>query len=145
METITMQKNPISGQGEALSRPRHVEIEETKARIAQWCSWFDMPPPKVRVRKGELLFTPELQNWMDAADMSLDWAFMGNAKVMGMAYRARRQGERDARIIASAFDPDEKRMLIVALKSVGEGLISNEDAIAAFTTAIQERRAVSKS
>ena len=132
---------PAPDPDKALSAHHRVDTEATKARIAQWCKWFDVPPPKVKVRKGEILFTPDLQNWADAADICLNWLFMGDARVMGMAYRARRQAERETSIIASGFDADEKRMLIVALKSVADGLVTNEDAIAAFTAAIQERRA----
>ena len=71
-----------------------VDTEATKARIAQWCAWYDLTPPKLMIRKGKICLNAELHNWADNADISLDWLFMGEVKVMANAYRARREAER---------------------------------------------------
>ena len=137
---MTLQ-TPTCGQGEALSEPHRVDTAATKARIAQWCEWFALQPPKLKVRKGQIYLTPELTTWADAADISLDWLFMGDVRVMASAYRREREAERQSLALVRSFDAPEQRMLAAALKSVADGLVTNEDASAAFTAAVQERRA----
>ena len=39
-----------------------VDTEATKARIAQWCEWFDLTQPKLKVRKGKIYLDAELLN-----------------------------------------------------------------------------------
>ena len=74
-----------------------VDTEATKARIAQWCEWFNLTPPKLRVRKGQIYLSPELINWADASDISLNWLFMGDVKGLASAYRAQLSIERQSR------------------------------------------------
>lgn len=71
-----------------------VDTEATKARIAQWCEWFDLTPPKLMIRKGKIYLNAELHNWADASDISLDWLFMGDVKGLARAYRAQREAVR---------------------------------------------------
>lgn len=72
-------------------RPRanddSLTLAVVKYRITEWCEWFDIAPPKLKTRKGEVYLTDELHAWMMAAGASFDWIFRGDAKAMAAAYR----------------------------------------------------------
>ena len=62
--------------------------EAIKARIAQWCEWFDLTPPKLTVRRGAVYLTDDLHAWLVQAGASFDWILCGDMRIMATTYRA---------------------------------------------------------
>jgi hypothetical protein len=61
--------------------------EAIRARIADFCEWFDVEPVKLKVRNGAVYMVDELLAWCRDNGASLDWIICGEAKAMSRIYR----------------------------------------------------------
>lgn len=73
------------------TQPRHTEADASatavKARTDRFCRWFDVPPPKLKVRKDKVYMTDELFVWCREHGASLDWIVVGDASAMAAMLR----------------------------------------------------------
>lgn len=132
--------NPASGNVIALSKSRIGSADAIKARIAEWCEWFDLDMPSLRTRKGQILLTDPLADWLKSSGASYDWIFLGDAKGLAIGYRNEHTKAEPIVRLTAALDPVEQNMLLTALRLVGSGEVSIDDAMQTFRTAVEERR-----
>lgn len=57
------------------------------ARIAQFCDWFEIVPPKLTIRHGKIILTEQLLTWCRDSGASLDWIFAGEVRGMAQGWR----------------------------------------------------------
>ncbi len=132
-----MTKNTMT----ASDREEAMKAEAVRARIAQFCDWFEVQPPKLKTRMGKVYLTDELAAWLDDTGASYDWIFLGDAKGMSAAYRNYHIGTRETLKAVQGFDAVEKQALITALRLVVAKQVPIEEALAAFKVAVEEHRA----
>lgn len=60
-----------------------------EGRIAQWCAWFDVPPPDPTWRTGGPAAEGVLLAWSRDAGANLDWIVCGDPRGMARVWRAR--------------------------------------------------------
>lgn len=111
-----------------------------RARVTDWCKWFDLAPVKVRVRLGEVYMTNEMLKWCRENSAPLDWIFLADAKAMAVTYCKSRHEERDLVKILDGFDDAEKQHLLECLNGHSDGGKPFEDALADFKAFVQARR-----
>lgn len=117
-----------------------MSADATKERVRQWCDWFDLPMPKVRVRNSSVYLTDELYAWMSDAGASYDWIFCGKMHEMACSYRKAALSERSFMKTVRHLDENESRILEVYMRSTLDGTATVDDAVAAMTQAITEYR-----
>ncbi|MFN3824100.1 MAG: hypothetical protein ACK4RN_08990 [Pseudorhodobacter sp.] len=128
--------NPTPGSDTGIS-----DADLIRARIAEHCEWFDLTPPKLKVRKGSVYLTDELHDWMQESGASFDWMVCGEVKAMAAAYRISVSDQRRMIEATKGYDKTEREMLIVALRAVADNRMSVDDAMGAFREVFEERRA----
>lgn len=116
-------------------------VSEDVARIQQWCEWFDLAMPSLKIVKGQVHLTEQLQTWMNEAYASWEWIFRGDAKVMAGHYRKAVEGERAFASDVQAMDPVEQKLMLFAMRSSLDDSLNFDDIMAAFKAAIAEHRA----
>lgn len=101
--------------------PAQERAEAVKARIAQFCGWFDVEPPKLRIRKGEVYLTDEFIAWFRATGASIDWIVLGD--VRPMAATVRKQHLEDEKILAPfrQLDEEEQKRFLVFVEEIRDG------------------------
>ena len=129
------QHNPILGNDTGLPPISDLETirrktAETKARIAQYCDWFAINPPKVRVGPKGILFTDELNAFLDAEGVCLDWLFRGDVRALVVAWRKdAAQKNRVAATVKNLTDR-QKRAFVAGLRAYTELGVPFDDAMA---------------
>lgn len=104
-------------QQEVLDR---IQAPAVKARIAEFCDWFNVEPPRLRVRKGSVYLTRELTDWFTSTGASIDWILLGNMKSMAAA--ARERNLEDEKILGPFRQLDKEEQAIFL-----EGMIASQD------------------
>lgn len=62
-------------------------VAEIRARISQFCEWFELEVPKTRSHRGDILMTDELFKWLTTSGASWDWIVSGDARAMATVAR----------------------------------------------------------
>lgn len=119
----------------------HGTVQDIRERIAEWCAWFDLAPPKLRVRKDSVYMNDELWQWLRNSGTSFDWVFCGDARSMAHIFRQRELETMKFNELLSGFDATEQDLMLEALKAHRSGKITFDEAIAKFQTDIAAYRA----
>lgn len=106
--------NPTSGNAPGL--PEQMNAEATKARIRQFCEWFDLEPPKLRTRLGRVYMTDELLRWFKESGASVDWIIYGGVKSMAAVAREKWLREVEFGEAVQRFNPKEAELLAQAIR-----------------------------
>jgi hypothetical protein len=133
-------QTPTPGNAPGLSASRIDTPDVIKARIAEWCAWFKLEPPKLKIRKGEMYLTDSLAGWLGTSGASYDWILCGDAKCMAVVYREKYQHEARLQKAVAALDDVEVGLLLDALRGPIAAGVPVEEAMAAFREAVDERR-----
>jgi hypothetical protein len=134
-------QTPSPGNAPGLSASRIDTAEVIKARIAQWCEWFDLDAPTLRIWRGQIYMTDSLADWLGTSGASFDWILSGDEKCMAAAYREKYAMESRVLNALKGFDDVEVAMLTAALKRATANDLPMDDVLAEFTTAVAARRA----
>ena len=110
-------------------------------RLALFCGWFDLTPPKVRKRKGGIYLTDDLIAWMDEHGMSTKWLVDGCTKDEAIAYREMWIEDRKMNDLLAEFDSIELGLLTSALEDHRDGRAPFEIARQGWRDAVLAYRA----
>jgi hypothetical protein len=141
MENTMTFHTPTPGNAPGLSASRIDTPDVIKARIAEWCAWFDLEPPHLKIRKGEIYLTDSLAGWLGTSGASYDWILCGDAKCMAVVYREKYAMESRVLNALKGFDDVEVAMLTAALERANTNGVSITDVLAEWQTAVDAHRA----
>lgn len=113
-------------------------------RIAAFCEWFGVEPPRVEYDEeegpaGGPLLNDDLWNWFMASGASFDWIICGDPRPMAGAYRRDVAQEHRLLNVLAKFDDEEQRLLAEALSQHEDGA-PIEAALEGWRVAVEAHR-----
>jgi hypothetical protein len=127
--------NPASGNNAARS------ADAIRARMAEFCEWFDVEPVNLTVRRGDVYLTDDLMAWFATSGASIDWICCGNVKSMAAAFRKDYVEQRRFLDAFRKFDDTDQKYLLACLKRHLDGGEPMEDVVADFLAFHESRGA----
>lgn len=112
-----------------------------EGRIAQWCAWFDVPPPAPSWRTGGEAAEGVLLDWSDDARANLDWIILGDPRGMARLWRDREVGLREFTEAVLPLSAAEMRLLSGIAQLLLQDLISPGDVPELAKLALSQHRA----
>ncbi|MBO4169696.1 hypothetical protein [Cereibacter azotoformans] len=94
-------------------------------RLALFCEWFDLTPPKVRKRLGDIVLTPDFIKWADESGASINWLAEGGTMEEAAAYREKWLEDRKMKDLLANFDSIEFGFLRDAFRDHQEGRVAS--------------------
>lgn len=112
-----------------------------EGRIAQWCAWFDVPPPAPSWRTGGEAAEGVLLDWSRGAGANLDWIVLGDPRGMARLWWDHEANLRQFKAVVLQLDVAELKLLTGIARLILEDLIAPEDAPALAREALRQHRA----
>lgn len=107
--------------------------EAIRARIAEFAEWFGCEPVKPKFRKGAILLTEELLEWVETQGASLDWIYSGDPKSMAATFRRKYAVmEPSLRALSDKLDKlsyTEQKIVDDCLKAESDGRMTFDEAM----------------
>jgi len=104
--------------------------DAVRARIAEFCEWFDVEPVKIKARKGMVYLTDDLMAWINANGASIDWIVYGRAKGMAATFRqkyARKPEEEEFLRLIGRFSTAEQEIILAGIRDFAAGRITIQE------------------
>lgn len=86
-----------------------------RTRIADFCRWFGLEAPDLKVEHGDIVADEAFWAWMRASGASWDWIVCGDAHGMAARFRDASLQEAQFRALLDQFEPGEVAELNAAL------------------------------
>ena len=114
-----------------------------KTRLAQFCAWFELTPPRLKVARTGVCRTDELAVWVQSVGISWDWLFLGDAHGMAQAFRRANSPVAEARKLVAAMTDEQLRLSQIAARAYVDGVVTFDDAMATIKAMMQPPNEVS--